>query len=244
MTRRERLSGVVIPALVCLLLGALGGVGTALVVHARHTEPVRFTPPRVPPPAFRLRDQDGRWATPAAARGKVLVVTFLYTRCRDLCPRQAAEIKDAVLAAGPGVEVYGITVDPEHDTPAAARAWLKRMGLLGGPVRFLLGTRRELVPVWREFAIVPIVHEEEEGHEAAPVPPAQRPPPAAASDPYPAAGDGVFRGRARHKEGANYEHSAYVLVVDKHGRQRVGLSFELLTSALLLHDLEALRAEV
>ena len=77
-----------------------------------------------------------------------------------------------------------------------------------------------------------------------PSPPAQRPPPAAASDPYPAADDGVYRGRPRHRAGADYEHSAYVLVIDKHGRERVGLSFELLTSELLLHDVRTLKAEL
>jgi cytochrome oxidase Cu insertion factor (SCO1/SenC/PrrC family) len=247
----KRFTGVVLPALVCLVLGALGGVGTALVTKRQPTtEPVRFVVPRQPLPHFRLRDQDGRWTTPADARGNVLVVTFLYSRCRDLCPHQAAEIKDAVLAAGGGVEVYGITVDPEHDTPERARAWLKRMGVAGGPVRFLLGERRQLTPVWQEFGIVPLMPEEEDaeadehyGADAPTEPPAQRPPPAAANDPYPAADDGVYRGRPRHRAGPDYEHSAYVLVIDKHGRERVGFSFELLTSALLLRDMKVLKAE-
>src|SRR5215210_3542250 len=104
MRIRRPAPGVVVPALVCLALGGLGGVGTALVTVARQ-----------PPPTFKLRDETGRWRTPASARGDVLVVTFIYTRCRDLCPRQAAETKEAVLGAGGGVQVYAVTVDPEHD---------------------------------------------------------------------------------------------------------------------------------
>jgi hypothetical protein len=125
------------------------------------------------------------------------------------------------------------------------------MGVAGGPVRFLIGDRRELTPVWREFGIVPIVNREEEakkqeepGQYGTSAPPVKRAPPAAASDPYPAADDGVFRGHPRHHAGADYEHSAYVLVIDKHGRARVGLSFELLTSELLLHDVRTLKAEL
>jgi protein SCO1 len=245
---------VVVPALVCVALGALGGVGTALVTK-RDAEPelVRFTLPHRPAPTFRLRDETGAWRTPASARGEVLIVTFIYTRCRDLCPRQAAEIKDAVLAAGGGVQVYAISVDPEHDDPASAQAWLKRMGVAGGPVHILLGSRRELEPVWDRYGIVPIAgspgDEDAGGKDAAQSERsrrealARRPPPAAALDPYPAVGDGSFRGRPRHAAGLDYEHSAYALLIDERGRQRVGFPFELIRSDLLLADVRELKRE-
>jgi protein SCO1/2 len=213
-------------------------------------ELVRFSVPHQPPPHFRLRDETGTFRTPASARGEVLVVTFIYTRCRDLCPRQAAEIKDAVLGAGGGVQVYAITVDPEHDTPARARAWLRRMGVAGGPVHILLGSRRELAPVWERFGIVPLAPEpRQEGAGVGSGPYARtpslgrRPAPAAAHEPYPAVGDGAFRGRPRHGEGLDFEHSAYALLIDERGRQRVGLPYEQITSDLLLADLRALKAE-
>jgi protein SCO1/2 len=248
---RKPANGVVLPALVCLILGALGGVGTALVTNDED-EPalVRFTVPRVDPPHFRLRDETGTWRTPASARGEVLIVTFIYTRCRDLCPRQAAEIKEAVLGAGGGVQVYAITVDPEHDTRESAQAWLKRMGVAGGPVHILLGSRRELAPVWERFGIVPLAREPRAeragagaGAYAREESMARRPAPAAAHDPYPAVGDGAFRGRPRHARGLDYEHSAYALLIDERGRQRVGFPFEQITSELLLTDLQVLKAE-
>lgn len=268
MRIRKPANGVVLPALVCLILGALGGVGTALVTKdSDQPELVRFTVPRVAPPQFRLRDETGAWRTQASARGEVLIVTFIYTRCRDLCPRQAAEIKDAVLRAGGGVQVYAITVDPEHDDREAAQAWLKRMGVAGGPVHILLGSRRELKPVWDRFGIVPIArepreegkaaseeqHEEyeeyEEKYEAGRSEEAReetleyRPAPEAAHERYPAVGDDVYRGRSRHIGGLDYEHSAYALVIDKRGRQRVGFPYEQITSDLLLTDLQTLKAE-
>jgi protein SCO1 len=235
---------------VCLLIGALGGIGTALVTKPAPAQPLSFTPPRVAAPDFRLRDQNGFWTAPKDARGKVLIITFLYSRCHDLCPRQAGEIKDAVLAAGKGVRVYGITVDPDHDTPAMARAWIKKMGLEGGPVSFLVGSRAQLVPVWRAFGITPIAGEDEEeygpGHEEQEhksQPLSERPAPKAALNPYPDANDLDFRGRPRHGRGADYEHSAYVLLVDKKGRQRVGFPFEQLSPERLLHDIKQLQAE-
>jgi cytochrome oxidase Cu insertion factor (SCO1/SenC/PrrC family) len=261
---RKPAIGVVVPALVCLILGALGGVGTALVTDDdERPEVVRFTVPSVPPPHFRLRDESGTWRTPAAARGDVLIVTFIYTRCRDLCPLQAAEIKEAVLAAGGGVQVYAITVDPERDTPDAAQAWLERMGVAGGPVHILLGSRRELEPVWDRFGIVPIAEKGRKGGEAGSESYEElvrrfeargseraraealrsRAAPEAAHEQYPAVGDGSFRGRSRHVRGLDYEHSAYALLIDKHGRQRVGFPYEQITSELLLTDLQALKAE-
>jgi protein SCO1/2 len=238
---------------VCLVIGALGGIGTALVTKPAPAQPLSFTPPRVPAPDFRLRDQNGFWTAPKDARGQVLIITFLYSRCRDLCPRQAGEIKDAVLSAGKGVRVYGITVDPEHDTPAMARAWIKKMGLEGGPVSFLVGSRQELAPVWRAFGVTPIAEEEEEEEEYGPgyeeheeharQPLSERPPPEAALDPYPDANKLAYRGRPRHGGGADYEHSAYVLLVDKKGRQRVGFPFEQLSPDRLLRDIRKLKAE-
>ena len=250
MRIRKPAPGVLVPALVCLALGVLGGVGTALVTESDEgPELVRFVVPRQPPPDFRLRDESGTWRTPASARGDVLVVTFIYTGCRDLCPRQAAEIKEAVVAAGGGVQVYAITVDPENDTPARARAWLERMGVAGGPVHILLGSRRELAPVWERFGIVPLAPER---GEAGPVSDddrerlealAERPAPPAAYEQYPALGDGSFRGRPRHMAGLDFEHSAYALLIDERGRQRVGFPYEQITSELLLTDFRVLKAE-
>jgi protein SCO1 len=234
--------GALVPALVCLALGGLGGIGTALVTKPEaEARPARFTVPRTPPPSFRLRDETGTWRTPASARGDVLIVTFIYTSCRDLCPRQAAEIKEAVLGAGGGVQVYAITVDPEHDDPAAANAWLKRMGVAGGPVHILLGSRAELEPVWARFGIVPLAPgPRAEGSEGAL---AERPAPAAAHEQYPAVGDGRYRGRPRHAAGVDFEHSAYALLIDERGRQRVGFPYELITAEQMLADLNALKAE-
>lgn len=255
MRIRKPAPGVIVPALVCLALGGLGGVGTALVTKPEEgPELVRFVVPRQPAPHFRLRDETGAWRTPASARGEVLVVTFIYTRCRDLCPRQAAEIKEAVLGAGGGVQVYAITVDPENDTPEQARAWLKRMGVAGGPVHILLGSRRQLAPVWDRFGIVPLgrgprdepttVKASPEDEERARLQAlARRPAPDAAHDQYPAFGDGSFRGRPRHLAGLDYEHSAYALLIDERGRQRVGFPYEQITSELLLADFQALKAE-
>ena len=80
-----------------------------------------------------------------------------------------------------------------------------------------------------------------EESKAAGVEVSRRPAPAA-GDPYPAPDDQVYRGRRRHAA-LEFEHSAYVLLIDKQGRQRVGFPFEQLDDDLLAHDMRTLLAE-
>ena len=53
-------------------------------------------PPRELAFDFALRDQDGRPARLADARGKVIAMTFIYTCCRDLCPAEGNDISTAI----------------------------------------------------------------------------------------------------------------------------------------------------
>ena len=247
--------------LMCVLLGGIGGLLVATVRSPRPA-PGIFTPPRVAAQDFRLRDQDGRWTTLAQARGKVVVLTFLYSTCHDLCPAQAGEIAQAVGKVGfAHVMVYGVSVDPVGDTLANVRTFIKLHGLAGAPFRFLLGTRAQLAPVWREYGIVPIGATPAEAKAAADgwaryvardpnastakpyATPSPRPPTAQSEQPYPNTNDLEFRGRPRHSLGPDFEHSAYVMLIDKRGAQRVGIPFEQLDPTSLASDLRTLLAE-
>jgi protein SCO1 len=242
-------------AAMCLVLGGLGGL-LAAELRSGPAARERFIPPREPARDFRLRDQDGRWTSLADARGQVIVLTFLYSTCWDLCPAQAAEIAEAVIEVGEGVMVYGVSVDPVGDTPERARRWLDARGLYGGPVRFLVGERDELAPVWADYGIVPIGATQSEAAAAAAsadrlsggsddgeYEPPRRGAPAAAREAFPDSGDLRYRGRARHNAGLEFEHSAYVMLIDKRGEQRVGIPFEQLDADRLADDLRLLRDE-
>jgi protein SCO1/2 len=121
-------------------------------------------PPGVRAPDFRLRDQDGRLVTARGLRGRgPVVVTFLYTHCRDTCPLTAQQVKGALDDLRRPVPAIAISVDPPNDTPRSARAFVRRTGI-GGRMRFLLGSRDELRRVWKGFAIRPQRQHEE--HQA------------------------------------------------------------------------------
>ena len=117
-------------------------------------------PPGIPPAEFRLRDQDGRVVSLADLRGKVSVVTFLYTTCEDSCPVTAQQIRGAMDRLGHDVPVVAVAVDPPNDTAARARRFLARQRL-SGRMRFLGGPERELQRQWRAYGIQPQSTDEE-----------------------------------------------------------------------------------
>jgi protein SCO1 len=111
-------------------------------------------PPGVRAPRFELRNQDGEPISMRDFRGKPVIVTFLYTTCEDTCPIQAQIVRGALDQLGHDVPAIAIAVDPPRDTPARARAFLSEQRAIGR-LDFVLGTRAELRPLWRAFAIRP-----------------------------------------------------------------------------------------
>jgi protein SCO1/2 len=67
--------------------------------------------------------------TMRARPGSLLVVSFGYTSCADICPATLAAIRGARLALGAAatrVDVAFVTVDPAHDSPAVLRKFVGR----------------------------------------------------------------------------------------------------------------------
>ena len=66
-----------------------------------------------------LAGHDGRPRTLADFRGKLVVLSFGYTFCPDVCPTTLADIAGVMKALGKDaerVQVVFVTVDPERDT--------------------------------------------------------------------------------------------------------------------------------
>ena len=122
---------------------------------APSTEPQgAMRPPGIPPADFRLTDQDGRTTTLADVRGKVPIVTFLYTTCEDTCPLTTQQIRGALDDLGHDVPVLAFAVDPPRDTPERARRFVAEQKMIGR-MRFLTGPRAELAEQWRAYGIRP-----------------------------------------------------------------------------------------
>jgi protein SCO1/2 len=82
-------------------------------------------------PDFKLLDQSGKFVHLGQFRGKVVLLTFIYTRCPlpDYCVRLSNNFKkiDTLLAQRPDVynqtHLLSISFDPRYDTPAVLRSY-------------------------------------------------------------------------------------------------------------------------
>ncbi|HEX7291665.1 MAG TPA: SCO family protein [Conexibacter sp.] len=159
MPARLRLTLVVATvSLVAALAGVvlLGGDGDA--EPGAGVGPTGFHGALRPPDAraadFRLRDQDGATATMDEYRGSAVVVTFLYSTCEDTCPLTAQQIRGGLDQLGHDVPVLAISVDPRGDTPLHVKRFLLEQHL-SGRMRYLVGSRAQLAPIWRAYGIRP-----------------------------------------------------------------------------------------
>jgi protein SCO1/2 len=185
-----------------VLAGALGVVLLARAGDGPGLQAGRFAGslrPAIPPSDFTLRDETGRAVSLADFRGRVTVLTFLFTTCEDTCPVTATTIRGALDDLGHDVPTLAVSVDPANDTPRSARRFLSQRRMGNGRMRFLLGDRAQLTPVWDAFGIRP--------------------------------------------QGDGFEHSAYVVLLDRTGRQRVSFPVATLTSEDLVHDIRVLEEE-
>src|SRR5262249_57990521 len=81
--------------------------------------------PGDPGPDFAMTGQDGRPLRLSDLRGKVVALTFIYTRCPlpDFCPRmdrkfaEASSQAAAVTGRADHLRFLSVSFDPEHDTP-------------------------------------------------------------------------------------------------------------------------------
>lgn len=84
-------------------------------------------------PDVRLQRRSGETVRLSALRGRLVVATFIYTRCADVCPLLSLRMKrmrEALPEAALGTQVRLLTVsfDPAHDTPARLAAYGERFG--------------------------------------------------------------------------------------------------------------------
>lgn len=77
--------------------------------------------PENPAPAFVLINQNSEVVNLSQFEGKVVVMTFLFTHCPDVCPALTYQMKRLSEELGDDYEesvvFLSVTVDPERDTP-------------------------------------------------------------------------------------------------------------------------------
>jgi protein SCO1/2 len=157
--RAARLAGAAMPA--CAL--ALAACGTSTSAPSVNTAarsglaleaPAQMEPPRLAP-EISLRNSLGQPVRLSEYRGKAVLVTFIYDHCPDVCPLIVANLHDALTMLGAkagDVQIVAVSVDPRGDTPATVAAFLSAHEMTGR-MQYLIGSRRELAPVWHTWGV-------------------------------------------------------------------------------------------
>lgn len=106
---------------------------------------------------FDLPNARGGRVSTMSLAGRPYAITFLFTRCPDICPVIGQQIRMALRGLGPDaarVAAVAVSVDPAGDTPGAVKRWLSRQSL---PSNFLyaIGTERQLLPSWEAYYAAP-----------------------------------------------------------------------------------------
>jgi len=109
-------------------------------------------------PSFTLTNQDGGRVSLEDYRGRVVILTFLYSTCGDTCIVIGEQIRGALNelqeehARPPAVLI--VSADPAADSPAHVRRFLARVSLTGR-VQYLTGTLSRLRSIWRAYGVKP-----------------------------------------------------------------------------------------
>jgi protein SCO1/2 len=142
-------------------IGIAVGVAAALV-HRSQGSAAQPSPLRAqiawaagskPAPGLALRDQNGATISLKSLRGRVVLLTFLDSKCVRECPIEGHVLGD-VFRRMKGISAVAlvVSVDPWADTPGSARTFAARASWTGN-WRWLLGSRAALAPVWRAYNI-------------------------------------------------------------------------------------------
>ncbi len=112
-------------------------------VVVTYDNPIKFGGP------FALVDQDGHPRRDTDLRGKLMLIYFGNTYCRDICPtelQKMSEVMDLLGRKGDAVQPIFISFDPKRDTPARLKAYLANfhpriLALTGSDERIAAVTR-------------------------------------------------------------------------------------------------------
>lgn len=118
-------------------------------------------------PDFTLINQFGEEVSLRDFRGKVVVVSFLYTSCPTVCPVIAHKFMKAAEELGDqardDIVFIAVTVDPERDTQERVKEYSLKNGMLD-KWQYLTAEKRDVEQVWKAYNIYVKKNIDEEGN--------------------------------------------------------------------------------
>ena len=124
-----------------------------------------------PAPLFDLRNQFDQVVALDDYSGDVVLLTFLYTYCLDVCPVVTDHLRtvhELLLDDSKRVNFVAISVDPERDTVERALEYSELWRMLD-KWDFLVGQPNVLAPIWSSYYLDPQQIKWTDGDGPAPV---------------------------------------------------------------------------
>jgi len=108
------------------------------------------------PPDFELIDHTGRTVRLEDFRGRVVLVTAIFSRCGYSCPMIMRDLQDAVASLTPeqlnNLSIVVITLDPENDAPKVLESVAASRNLSSPPYHLLSGEPATVEKALDDFA--------------------------------------------------------------------------------------------
>jgi protein SCO1/2 len=156
--------------LMVVLLALLGAIAVVIATGAGSSSgpsspppQAKFDGPTLPPHLraanFSLLDQNGRRVTLSRYRGRVVVLTFVHSLCKDICPFMVEQVKGALNELpdrGRSVSAVAVSADPTQDTVAHRRAFLAKHEMTGR-MPYLNGPIATMRTVWHGYFVRPVL---------------------------------------------------------------------------------------
>lgn len=110
------------------------------------------------PPDFTLTTQDDKAFRLSSLRGKVVLVSFVFTTCNGSCPATTHRMDlaaSALAKAGLGDKVHllSIALDPARDTPAVLRDYMRLYDLDAKHWTFVTGSQKQIDKVLSDWGM-------------------------------------------------------------------------------------------
>jgi len=111
----------------------------------------------MPIPDFSLTAQNGEPLEFKTLRGKVVLLTFVYTTCPDVCPLVTVSMRSVQKGLDAkereSVFLLSVTTDPEIDKPEILKSYGERHQVDFTNWSLLTGNVQQLVLLWKAFGI-------------------------------------------------------------------------------------------
>ena len=148
-----------------VLVALLGVVAIALVIliitfKTRRPDPKLDDIGTVPP--FHLVDERGQPFTDEGLSGHVTIVSFIFTRCPDICPvtsMKMEHLQEQLFDVGDRVKLLSISVDPKYDTPPRLTEYAQRYHADPTRWRFVTGPEDKVFDLVQNGLFSSMLHE-------------------------------------------------------------------------------------